>query len=96
MNSLAKRLKRIEAVLMPAVRNGAEERSRMAQLALEQLSNDDFYVLDAVVEQGKQPSEWTERASAAKALSKCVRTSSPASGYRNVQEFQRSCGVPEI
>jgi len=68
----------------------------MAQLALEQLSNDDFYVLDAVVEQGKQPSEWTERASAAKALSSALEQVVQKAGYRNVQEFQRSCGVPEI
>jgi hypothetical protein len=94
MNSFGKRLKRVETALRPTLQNGVLANSRMTQRALERISNEDFYALDAILEQGKQQSQWTEReASAAEAFFSAFEQVVQSAGYGNVREFQRSCGI---
>jgi hypothetical protein len=95
--SLGRRLKRIEAAFQPNLALGAERNSAMQSLALQHLSDDDLAAVQDIVEQGKQPAQYTARESeAVKAFASAFGLEVHKAGYATVREFQQSCGVPEI
>jgi hypothetical protein len=97
MTSLGRRLKRLEAALPAVSKLGAERNSAMQRLAFQHLSADDFDAVHDIVEQGKQPAQYTERESeAVKALTSAFELEVRKAGYATIREFQRSCGVPEV
>jgi len=97
MTSLGRRLQRIEAVSRAASTLGAERHSAMQHLALQHLAGEELGALREIIEQGKQPGQYTERESeAVKAVTSAFELEIQKAGYATVREFQRSCGVPEV
>jgi hypothetical protein len=94
--SLGRRLKRLETTLRSVSELGAERNSAMQSLALQHLSDDDLAAVQDIVEQGKQPAQYTARESeAVKALTSAFELEVQKAGYASVREFQRRCGVAE-
>jgi len=97
MTSLGRRLQRIEAVSRAASTHGAERHSAMQDLALQHLSGEELGALREIVEQGKQPGQYTERQSeAVKTLTNAFEQEVRKAGYATIRKFQQSCGVPEV
>ena len=90
MTSLARRLRRIEAILRPAP-HGSDRASAMRQLALERLSDEDLEVFHGRVDYGKQADQWSEHeASAVTAYASAFEQEVRKAGYATVREFERS------
>jgi hypothetical protein len=94
MTSLGRRLKRIEAAFQPNLKLGAERHSAMQRLALRHLSREDLLALRGIVEQGKQPQQYTDRESeTVKVLTRAFETEVRKAGYATAREFNWSCGI---
>jgi hypothetical protein len=94
MTSLGRRLQRIEAALRPVLALGSERNSAMQELALQHLSGEELGALRDIVEQRKQPGQYTERESeAVKAITRAFEQEVQKAGYATVREFQQSCGI---
>lgn len=93
MTSLARRLKRIEAVLRPVSRPRSDPNREMTRLALGCLSDEDLAAFQDILDQEKQPSQWTEReSSAVAAYTRVFEQAVQSVGYATADEFERSCG----